>query len=93
MLNNINVKNINYNYTIIDIRNKEKYNTSHIPYSINIEAQTLVDSPNKYLQYKIPYYIYCQYGKTSTRVCIELARKGYNVTNVIGGYEAYLINT
>ena len=38
MLKNISVKNIDTNnMKIIDIRNREKYNTSHIPGSINIE--------------------------------------------------------
>ena len=52
MLKNISVKNIDTNnMKIIDIRNREKYNTSHIPGSINIEILDLNNNPEKYLNF------------------------------------------
>ena len=42
-----------------------------------------------YLNMVDTYYIYCEYGDTSSRVCERLRRKGYNVVNVIGGYNEY----
>lgn len=93
MLKNISVKNLNPNImNIIDIRNREKYNTSHIPNSINIESIDLNNNPQKYLNHNEIYYIYCQYGKTSIRTCINLNNKGYNIVNIMGGYESWLIN-
>jgi rhodanese-related sulfurtransferase len=93
MLKNISVKNIDpNNMKIIDIRNREKYNTSHIPGSINIEILDLNNNPEKYLNFNEIYYIYCQYGKTSIKTCINLSKKGYNVINIMGGYESWLIN-
>lgn len=93
MLKNISVKNIDYNrMLIIDIRSREKYNTSHIPNSINIEMNKLNNNPEKYLNYSDIYYIYCQYGRTSIKTCINLSKKGYNVVNIMGGYENWIIN-
>lgn len=93
MLKNISVKNLDVNNSIIiDIRDKEKFNTSHIPNSINIDYNFLLENPQKYLNFDDVYYIYCQHGKTSLRVCISLSKYGYNVINIMGGYDEWLIN-
>lgn len=91
MLKNISVKNLDLSKNIIDIRSKEKYNTSHIPNSKKVDMYELLLNLNKYLSNKEIYYIYCQYGKTSVKICIALSKKGYNVVNIIGGYESWLL--
>ena len=79
------------NPNIIDIRSYEKYNDRHIPGSININYIELINNPNKYLDKSVPYYIYCQRGVTSRKVVSILRSYGYNVINIIGGYEAYIL--
>lgn len=95
MLKNIDVnslKNKIGSVNIIDIRSVEKYNTSHIETSINIPMEYLIANTSKYLSKDKQYFIYCQYGKTSVKVCLKLYNEGYNVVNIFGGYEAWLLN-
>lgn len=79
------------NINIIDIRSREKYNTSHIDTSINIPYDILMNNPNKYLNKDKTYYLYCQRGITSKKICSILSLKGYKVIDIIGGYEAWLL--
>ncbi|MEG2321911.1 MAG: rhodanese-like domain-containing protein [Bacilli bacterium] len=76
---------------IIDIRSIEKYNDNHIQGSKNIPMLLLLKDYSKYLEFNIPYYIYCQRGINSFRVCQTLMKKGYHVINVLGGYEEWLL--
>ena len=82
------LKNIN----LIDIRDIEKYNNRHIMNAINIPAQQLLARPEKYLERTKKYYIYCQKGIQSRKMCQILSTNGYNVVNVSGGYESWIIN-
>jgi len=93
MISNINVNELKYiNKNIIDIRNTEKYNNNHIPNSINIPSEKLLQYPERYLNKEESYYLYCQKGLTSYNVCRILALKGYKVININGGYESWIIN-
>lgn len=74
---------------IIDIRDNYQYNLGSIPTSKNIPANFLTTNPNIYLNYEDTYYIYCEFGNTSSKVCNKLKAKGYNVINVLGGYNEY----
>ena len=80
------------NPNIIDIRSLEKYNDNHVPGSINVDYNLLISNPDKYLDKSRIYYIYCQRGITSRKVVEFLRRYGYRVYNIIGGYEAYILN-
>lgn len=87
-LKNLNLNNIN----LIDIRSMEKYNDNHIPGAINIPKILLVKNYPKYLDKNKLYYIYCQKGEQSLKVCTLLRRLGYHVINVVGGYESWILN-
>lgn len=76
---------------IIDIRSEEKYNDNHILNAYNIPYNKLISSPERYLNNNTIYYIYCQKGMRSKQVCHILINKGYNVVNIIGGYEAWIL--
>ena len=80
------------NINIIDIRSIEKYNNRHIGGSINIPLDKLLINYNKYLDINKEYYIYCQKGIQSRKLCQILKNKGFNVINVEGGYEAYILS-
>ena len=76
---------------IIDIRSIQKYNDNHILNAINIQPAELITNSNKYLNKRDKHYIYCQKGIQSTKVCNYLRKRGYNVINIIGGYEAWIL--
>lgn len=80
------------NINLIDIRSVEKYNSNHIPGSINIPKLLLIKDYYKYLDKNKIYYIYCQYGEQSLKVCRLLTNLGYKVVNVMGGYENWILN-
>jgi len=83
-----NLKNPN----IIDIRSIEKYNNNHITNSMNIPLDQLLLNFNKYLDKNEKYYIYCQKGIQSKKMCQILKNSGYDVINIIGGYESWILN-
>lgn len=79
------------NINIIDIRNSASYNNNHIPGAKNIEYSLLLNNPDKYLNKNDKYYFYCTRGITSHKLCSYLSKLGYDVVNVAGGYEGYIL--
>lgn len=75
---------------IIDIRDNYLYKIGNIPSSKNIPANFLIVNPDKYLNKNELYYIYCSFGMQSNKVCSKLSNLGYNVINVMGGYNDYI---
>ena len=80
------------NENLIDIRDIEKFNGSHIIGAHNIPMNKLIANPNKYLDVNKTYYVYCQKGLLSVKVVGSLRKQGYNVYNVIGGYERWILD-
>ena len=78
------------NVNIIDIRNSSRYLSGHIPNSINISENELINNPNKYLKNNIKYYIYCQSGIRSSYVVNILNNQGFDCVNIVGGYNNYV---
>ena len=66
------------NVPIIDLRSIEKYNDNHISGAKNIPMLLLLKDPAKYLNKNITYYLYCQKGENSVRVCNALNKQGYH---------------
>ena len=90
MLENISINELRFinSNNIIDIRDKEKYNQGHINGARNIPFMALLTNCEKYLVKSEKYYIYCQKGIRSSKICQALFNKGYNVVNVSGGYDS-----
>lgn len=80
------------NINLIDVRDVEKYNNGYIMNAVNIPAQQLLSRTERYLDRGKKYYIYCQKGIQSRKVCQILSTNGYSVVNVSGGYESWIIN-
>lgn len=80
-------KNIN----IIDIRDKNLFATGHIEGAINIPMAELIRDPEKYLKNGVTYYLYCEFGYKSKRICNVLSRLGYDVIDIKDGYYGYEI--
>ncbi len=81
------------NPNVIDVRIPQKYNDNHIPGAININANSLLNNPEKYLNPSLIYYVYCQKGTSSKTLTQILRVKGYKVFNIIGGYEAWILTS
>ena len=79
------------NVNIIDIRSREKYNDNHILNAYNIPFDKLLIKPENYLDKISNYYVYCQKGLQTKQLCNILNKKGYNLINIIGGYEAWIL--
>lgn len=73
----------------IDIRENYLYNLGTIPNSKNIPLNFLLMNPQNYLKKDETYYIFCSMGLNSRDACNKLSKEGYDVVNVIGGYNAY----
>ena len=94
MIDNISVLELKIlkNINIIDLRSREKYNNRHIETAINIPLEQMLINFNKYLDKNKKYYIYCQKGIQSRKLCQILKNNGYNVINITGGYEAWVLS-
>jgi rhodanese-related sulfurtransferase len=75
----MNIKLFSNNYKkIIDVQDRYEYNISHLPGSINIPYDDLINNYRVYLNKKDTYYLYCKSGKLSKRASIVLNYLGYN---------------
>ena len=85
------LKSVMNSDNLIDIRDIEKFNGSHIVGAHNIPMNKLIANSDKYLDVNKTYYIYCQKGLSSVKVVNLLRKVGYDVYNVIGGYERWML--
>lgn len=84
----IDIKQIENDVFIIDVRNKSTYDKGHIGNAINIPLESLLNNLDK-LDKNKTIYIHCQVGITSYNACCKLKALGYDVCNVMGGYSLY----
>lgn len=84
MINNMTDKK-----TIIDIREPYELSNGYIERSKNIPMNILLMAPENFLDKSNTYHIICQSGARSSRTCMMLRQKGYNVINVEGGMYSY----
>lgn len=86
------LKRIVSSVSVIDIRRIESFNNGHIDGAKNVPFNQLIIAPDKYLQKNQVYYLYCQKGTKSIKACQILSRVGYQVYNILGGYEAWILS-
>ena len=82
----MNKKEIN----LVDIRDSYKFSLGTIKNAKNIPVSFLLTNPDDYLNDDEEYYIFCNVGSTSRKICEILTKKGYKVINIAGGYTSYL---
>ncbi|MEG0297331.1 MAG: rhodanese-like domain-containing protein [Clostridium sp.] len=75
---------------LIDIRETYEYKSGSLRGSKNIPMGKLSEEAEKYLNKNDEYYIMCQSGGRSSRMCSKLTKQGYNVINVSGGMGSYV---
>ena len=74
---------------LLDVRTKQEYIEGHIPGSINIPLQRIVNIDSTIIDKDTPLYLYCYSGSRSNQAVELLKKLGYtNVTN-IGGIASY----
>lgn len=81
------------NILLIDLRDKEDYDLSHLPHAIWYDWEKLEDNIPNILN-TLPYLpiwiiLYCEHGNTSLLIARDLARNGYPVMSLYGGYTAW----
>ena len=72
-----------------NISDKYEYIIENIRNSVNIPYNYLALLPENYLNKSSTYYIYCDSGKKSRKLCLLLNQLGYKTVDLIGGYQHY----
>lgn len=93
-MKNISIQDLlklNLSDNLIDIRDNYQFVLGSIPNSINVPYNFLIMNPENYLVKSKKYYLYCGYGSKSKNACEKLFSKGYDVVNILDGYNGYLL--
>lgn len=78
------------NYTIVDLRTPELFAKSHIPGAINLKFEELDKNLDKLSKDKTTVvYCYDIVCHLSSKAALELAKKGYKVKELIGGFDTW----
>lgn len=85
----LDIDSIQIDNNLIDIREKYEYILGSINRSRNIPYNYLMMMPDQYLETDKTYYLYCDSGEKSRRVCNHLNQLGYHTIDLVGGYERY----
>lgn len=81
------LKNISMPY-VLDARTKEEYEIGHFENAINIPVDELRENLDKLNKDNL-IYVYCRTGVRSYIACRILKQNGFNVKNILGGYNLY----
>lgn len=75
----------------LDVRTAEEHAAGHIPGSLNIDvlADGFAEKADSLLNKKKPVALYCRSGKRSKQAADILAKKGYKVYELDGGFMAW----
>jgi len=84
----------NASIVVVDARQPFKYEAEHIPGSINFPHRTMNAESTKTLDKTALYVVYCDgVGcNASTKGCLNLARLGFEVKEMIGGLEYWKVD-
>lgn len=74
------------NYTIVDVRTKEEFDSGHLVDAINIPEEELEKNLNKLDKNKY-IFVYCRSGRRSHNAMIKLNKNGFKDVIDLGGYE------
>ncbi|MFC3927471.1 rhodanese-like domain-containing protein [Streptococcus caprae] len=73
---------------LIDVREVDEYEAGHVPGAVNFPLSQL-EQTYAQLDKGTAYHVICQMGGRSAKAVAFLEEKGYDVTNVVGGTQAY----
>ncbi|MCC6979960.1 MAG: rhodanese-like domain-containing protein [Candidatus Melainabacteria bacterium] len=78
------------NYTIVDLRTPELFAKGHIPGAINLKFEELDKNLDKLSKDKTTVvYCYDIVCHLSSKAALELAKKGYKVKELVGGFDTW----
>lgn len=78
------------NYTIVDLRTPELFAKGHIPGAINFKFEELDKNLDKLSKDKTTVvYCYDIVCHLSSKAALELAKKGYKVKELVGGFDTW----
>lgn len=77
--------------TLVDVRTPEEFANGHLEDAVNIDwkSSDFRDQVRRIPRDK-PLFLYCHKGGRSARAAVVLDSLGYEVIDLLGGYEAYL---
>ena len=76
---------------LLDVRTADEYAEGHIPGAVNVDwlSEGFIEKVKALIPDSSPVAVYCRTGKRSSEAAGKLAKAGYSVTNLVGGYEAW----
>ena len=76
---------------LLDVRTPEEYASGHLAGARNIDwyAEDFLDQVEAAVAKDAPLAVYCRSGKRSAAAAKKLAKAGYKVSNLLGGYLAW----
>ncbi len=74
---------------LLDVRSKEEYAEGHIPSSINIPVEDIVEITDKIKDLQVPIFVYCLRGTRSAKAVKKMHMLGYKNAKSIGGIATY----
>ena len=74
---------------LIDVRTPQEYADGHIPGSINVPLQAIVQVEEAVPELDTPLFVYCLSGARSRRAAAFFEKLGYSDVRNIGGISAY----
>ncbi len=80
---------------LVDVRTPAEWQKGTIKGAmrINVLGDDFVAELEKSVSKEKPVYVYCRSGRRSMKAAKILAKKGYKVYNLIGGYKAWIKET
>jgi rhodanese-related sulfurtransferase len=79
-------------FTLIDSRSESSWSQGHLPGAIHMPTGSIRDRAPREVPRDVPVVVYC-WGPAcngSTNAALEFARLGYQVKEMIGGYEYWV---
>ena len=76
---------------LIDVRTPEEYAEGHLALAVNIDwkAAGFLEMAEKQLRKEDPVFVYCRSGRRSAEAAKALQKRGYAVSNLLGGFLAW----
>ncbi|MBQ9311382.1 MAG: redoxin domain-containing protein [Bacteroidales bacterium] len=76
---------------VLDVRTPAEYEEGYIPGAANVDwnGEGFISKVDAIFDGSAPLYIYCRSGRRSAAAGKALVKAGYEVFNLIGGYEAW----
>ena len=75
---------------ILDVRTAEEFAAGHLRGAVNVDwFGNFLEDVGSNFDKDTPLYVYCRSGKRSAAAADKLAKAGYTVYNMLGGYLAW----